>query len=201
MSEAPQFINATSNNQEIYEYIKWLIENAYQMSGVSSLSAAGNKPAGLNSGEAQREFMNIQSDRFAAMQRRYQDFYPKLAYMMIDAAADIAKETGSYTTVYPGKDGTREVELPKVGMLKDTYIIQCFEESSLPRDPAGRQARLSEMLAAGEISNQEFRRLSNFPDLEQSDQLAVALEERILHDLDQIVEDGEKGYSPPDPLF
>lgn len=201
MSEAPQFINATSNNQEIYEYIKWLIENAYQMSGVSSLSAAGNKPAGLNSGEAQREFMNIQSDRFAAMQRRYQDFYPKLAYMMIDAAADIAKETGSYTTVYPGKDGTREVELPKVGMLKDTYIIQCFEESSLPRDPAGRQARLSEMLAAGEISNQEFRRLSNFPDLEQSDQLAVALEERILHDLDQIVEDGEKGYCPPDSFI
>jgi hypothetical protein len=54
------------------------------------------------------------------------------------------------------------------------------------------------MLAAGEISNQEFRRLSNFPDLEQSDQLAVALEERILHDLDAIVEDGKSGYNPPD---
>ena len=37
----------------------------------------GLKPAGLNSGEAQREYMNIQSDRFAAMQKRYQDFYPE----------------------------------------------------------------------------------------------------------------------------
>lgn len=201
MAEAPQFVNATSNNAEIYEYIKWLIENAYQISGISNLSATGSKPAGLNSGEAQREYMNIQSDRFSAMQKRYQESFPSLAYKMIDRAAIIAKREGKYTTVYPGKDGTREVDLPKVGMLKDTYIIKCFEESSLPKDPVGRQSKLSEMLAAGEISSQEFRRLSNFPDLEQSDQLAVALEERILHDLDQIIEEGEKGYSSPDEFI
>lgn len=201
MAEAPSFINATSNNAEIYEYIKWLIENAYQISGVSSLSATGSKPAGLNSGEAQREYMNIQSARFSSMQKRYQEFYPNLAYKMIDKAAEICEREGSYTTVYPGKDGTREVDLPKAGMLKDTYIIKCFDESSLPKDPVGRQSKLSEMLAAGEISNQEFRRLSNFPDLEQSDQLAVALEERILHDLDQIIEKGAKGYNAPDPFI
>jgi hypothetical protein len=57
------------------------------------------------------------------------------------------------------------------------------------------------MLAANEITNQEFRRLSNFPDLEQSDQLALALEERILHDLDSIVEKGKKGYNPPDSFI
>jgi len=201
MAEAPQFVNATSNNAEIYEYIKWLIENAYQISGISSLSAAGTKPAGLNSGEAQREYMNIQSDRFSAMQKRYQNFYPDLAYKMIDKAAEICKREGKYTTVYPGKDGTREVDFPAVGMLKDTYIIKCYEQSSLPKDPPGRRAALSEMLAAGEITNQEFRRLNNFPDLEQSDQLALALEERILHDLDQIVEKGKSGYNPPDAFI
>jgi hypothetical protein len=201
MAEAPQFVNATSNNEEIYEYIKWLIENAYQISGISSLSAAGAKPAGLNSGEAQREYMNIQSDRFSATQKRYQNVYPSLSYKMIDKASEIAKRDGKYSTVYPGKDGTREVEFPKVGMLKDTYIIKCFEQSSLPKDPVGRQSKLSEMLAAGEITNQEFRRLSDFPDLQQSDQLAVSLEERILHDLDQIIEQGRKGYNPPDAFI
>jgi hypothetical protein len=172
------------------------------MSGVSGLSAAAQKPAGLNSGEALRSYDDLQTDRFAAIARRYQNFYPELAYIMIDFATDVAKKTGSYTTVYPGKDGTRQVDLPKTTeTLRDTYIIQCFDESALPKDPAGRQAKLSEMLAAGEISNTEFRRLSNFPDLEQSDQLAVALEERILHDLDEIVEDGKKGYSQPDAFI
>lgn len=199
MAEAPQFVNATSNNPEIYQYIDWLIKNSFQMSGVSALSAQAEKPAGLNSGEAQREFMNIQDARFAALARRWQNFFPDLAYKMIDKAAELAKEHGRYTTVYPGKDSTREVDLPLAeGILKDTYIIQCFEESSLPKDPAGRQAKLSEMLAAGEIDKDEFRSLSNFPDLKPSDQLAASLRERIMHDLDAIVEEGQKGFSPPD---
>lgn len=198
--QPPQFLNAVSNAPEIYEWIHWLIENAYQMSGVSAMSAASQKPAGLNSGEAQRVFLDTQDTRFAALERRYQDMYVDLAYLMVDCAKDVAEETGSYSTVYPAKDGTREVDLPKAGILRDTYLIQCFEESSLPRDPAGRQAKLSEMLAAGEITNQEFRRLSAFPDLQQSDSLAVALEERILHDLDEIIEHG-KIDNPPDPFI
>jgi len=197
----PQFLNATSNAPEIYEWIKWLIENAFQMSGISAMSAASQKPAGLNSGEAIRSYDDLQTDRFASLSKRYQSMATDLAYLMIDCAKDIAEETGEYLTVYPNKDGTREVDLPKAGMLRDSYIIQCFEESSLPKDPAGRKATLSEMLAAGEITNQEFRRLSAFPDLQQSDSLANALEERILHDLDAIVEKGMSGYSPPDPFL
>jgi hypothetical protein len=201
MAEAPQFINPTANNPELYKYIDWLIKNGFSMAGISELNASSEKPAGLNSGEAQRVHQDIQSRRFAALQRRYQNWYTDLAYMNIDFAKDIAEETGKYESVYPGRDGTRSVELPKAGMLKDTAVIKCYEESSLPKDPAGRQAKLSEMLAAGEISNDEFRSLSRFEDLEQSDQLASALRERILHDLDQIVEDGQKGYVPPDEFI
>jgi hypothetical protein len=190
----PTFLNATSNAPEIYQWIIWLIQNGYQMSGISSMSAAGTKPPGLNSGESIREFDSIQDDRFAALARSYQNIFTDLSYLIVETAAEIAQETGSYTTVYPGKDGIREVDFKNIKMLKDSFVIQCFEESSLPKDPAGRQAKLSEMLAAGEISNQEFRRLSNFPDLEQSDRLAAALEERILHALDHIVDFGKKDF-------
>lgn len=198
----PEFINAQANHPEIYEWIKWLIQNAYQMSGISAMTAAGQKPAGLNSGEAQRVYDDIQSDRFAALQKRYQNVATDLSYLLIDGAKDIKEEVGSYETVYPSRDGTRTIDLGKADQLiKDTYIIQCFEESSLPTDPAGRQARISEMLADGEINNKEFRRLSNFPDLKQYDVLANALEDRILSNLDSIIEDGAKGYVPPDPFI
>jgi hypothetical protein len=200
MAEAPVFINPTSNNPEIYQYIDWLIANAKNMSGLSDQSTSGEVTRGVESGEAQRTQQDIQAQRFAALQRRYQSFYVGLAYKHIAMCADVAKETGSYSTVYPGRDGTREVELPKMMKeLKNTYIVKCFDESSLPKDPVGRQSKLSEMLAAGEITIQEFRRMSRFPDLEQSDRLAVALEERILHDLDLIIDDGE--YSPPDEFM
>ena len=191
---SPEFVNTQANHPEIYEYIQWLINNAFQISGISSLSAQGLKPAGLNSGEAIRSFDDLQSDRFASMARRYQNAYIDLTNLMLETAEEIADETGSYTTVFPGKDGTHEVDFKSIKMLGDSFVIQLMEESSLPKDPAGRQAKLSEMLAAGEISPQEFRRLSNFPDLEQSDRLASALEERILHALDEIVENGMRNF-------
>ena len=164
------------------------------MAGISMLTASGTKPQGLNSGESQRVFDQIQQDRFAALAKRYQNIYPELAYMYLNVAEDIAKQEGSYLTIYPGKDGTREIDLKNLKGLTDNPIIQCFEESSLPKDPAGRQAKLSEMLAAQEITPQEFRRLSNFPDLQQDDRLAAALEERILYCLDDIVEHGDKNF-------
>lgn len=198
----PIFATSESNNPEIYEWIKWLIQNAFQMAGISQLAATSQKPAGLNSGEAQRAYMDIQDDRFAAMKRRNINCYTELAYEMIDCATEIKKETGSYLTVYPGKDGVRKVELPEISsLLRDTFVIQCYEESSLPNDPAGRRAKLSEWLAAGEITTQEFRRLSADPDLKQSDMLANALEERILQNLDNIVEKGVSGYEPPDAFI
>lgn len=197
-SNKPEFVNAQANHPEMYQWIQWLIQNAYQMSGISSLSAGGQKPQGLNSGEAIRTYDQIQEDRFAYFASRRQMVFQDLAELYIDCASDIFEETGKYTTVYPGKDGLHELDFEDLGLLKDSFRIQIFEESSLPKDPAGRQAKISEMLAAGEITNQEFRRLSNFPDLEQSDQLAFALEERILYCLDQIIDDGKKGFVPPD---
>lgn len=182
--------------QEMYAQLERLVKYAYEQSGISSLSASSQKPAGLNSGEAIRSYDDLQTDRFAALAKRYENYYIELAYQMIDLAKDIAERDGKYSTIYPNKDGTREIDLPKASILKDSYVIQCYDESSLPRDPAGRYARLSEMLASNEITLQEFRRLSGFPDLEQSDRLANALEERILHTLDGIIEDGK--YDAPD---
>jgi hypothetical protein len=164
------------------------------MSGISSMAAQAKKAPGLNSGEAIREANDLQSARFAALEKRFNDVIPDISELYIETAKDIVKETGKYTTIYPGKDGTQTVDFKSIGLLKDNYIVQLFNESSLPKDPAGRQAKLSEMLAAGEITPPEFRRLSNFPDLKQSDQLAAALQERILYCLDDIVENGKKNW-------
>lgn len=192
--QPPQILNWQANNQEMYNWIQWLITLSSDMCGVSEMSSQAKKSPGLNSGEAIREANDLQSARFATQESRYQKIFVDLSYQIIDCASDIVDETGKYMTVYPSKDGTREVDFKHIKKLKDTYIIQCFDESSLPKDPAGRQAKLSEMLAAGEITMQEFRRLSNFSDLEQSDKLATALQERIFYCLDDIIENGDKNW-------
>jgi hypothetical protein len=185
---------------ELYDQLQRLVNYAYQQSGISQLSAMGNKPQGLNSGAALREYNDTQSDRFADLSRRYDETAVELAYQIMDEAVAIAEEEGSYQTIYPNKDGTRQIDLPEVKKLKENpFVIQCFDASSLPRDPAGRLQKVTEMMQSGIISPQEGRRLLDYPDIEQVDKLANSSEERILKILDDIVEKAD--FTPPDPFM
>lgn len=190
---------STGLTPDVYEQLQRLIQYAYQQEGISALAAQAQKPAGLNSGEAIRNYDDLQSDRFAALVRRYENVFIDLAAQIIDKAKDIAEREGKYQTVYPHKNGAKQIDFPDVKLLDDPFVIQCYDTSSLPKDPAGRQQRLSEWAQAGIITLKEYRRLTGFPDLEQEDQLANAAEERVLQVLDMIVEDGE--YTPPDPFM
>lgn len=184
---------------ELYQQLQRLVDYSYQQSGISSLAAASQKPAGLTSGTALREYDDLQTDRFATLSRSYDMMFVDLAYQMIDKAIDIAKRDGKYQTIYPNKDGTKEINLPDCKILENPFVIQCYDASSLPRDPAGRLQKVTEMMQANIISPQEGRRLLDFPDIQQVDKLANAGEERILQILDQIVEEAE--YTPPDPFM
>ena len=195
----PIYEVAPSNAPELYEQLQRLIDYGFQQCGVSSMQASGEKPAGLNSGEAQRVYDDIATDRFATLAKKFDNVFVDLAYLIIDKAKDICEEQGKYQTVYPNKDGTKQIDLPKASLLNDPFVIQCFNMSSLPRDPAGRMQKITEMIQSGMISIKEGRRLLDYPDLEQVEKLANSSEERILQILDSIVEDGE--YTPPDPFM
>ncbi len=200
----PSYEVAPCNAPELYAERDKLIQYGYQQSGVSALQASSQKPQGLDSGEAIRSYDDISTDRFASLAKRYDNFFVDLTYQIIDLAKDIAKPEseggqGSYSTVYPNKNGTKEIDLPKAAMVEDKFIVQCFTQSSLPKDPAGRLQKVTEMVQSGMITLQEGRRLLDYPDLEQVEKLANAGEERILQILDEIIETGK--YTPPDPFM
>ncbi len=192
----PDYVVAPCNAPELYSERDKLIDYGLRQEGISDMQATGEKPKGLDSGEAVRSFDDINSDRFSETAEKHDRIYIDLAYLMTDVAMDICKRTGKYQTVYPNKDGTKEIDLPKMSLLKNPFVIQCFNESSLPRTPAGRIATVTEQVQAGMLTVKEGRRLMRFPDLEQNEKLDNASEERIFKILDAIVEDGD--YEAPD---
>lgn len=195
----PSYEVAQCVPQELYAQLQRVIDYGYQQSGVSALAASSQKPAGLDSGEAIRSYDDISTDRMAALAKRYDNLFVDLAYLITDTARDIAERTGSYQTIYPNKDGTKQIDLPEMSLIQDPFVIQCFNMSSLPRDPAGRMQKIAEMIQSGMISIKEGRRLLDFPDLGEVEKLANASEERIFQILDKIVEEGE--YTPPDTFM
>lgn len=195
----PSYEVAPCNAPELYAERDKLIQYGFQQCGVSAMQATSQKPQGLDSGAAIRSYDDISTDRFAELSKKYENVFIDLAYLIAETAKDIAKDTGKYQTVYPNKDGTKEIDLPAMKFLDDPFIIQCFTESSLPRTPAGRIATVTEQVQAGMLTLKEGRRLMKFPDLEQNEVLDNASEERIYKILDAIVEDGD--FTSPDEFL
>lgn len=195
----PSYEVAPCNAPELYAERDKLIQYGYQQCGVSALQATSQKPAGLNSGEAIRSYDDIATDRFNSLARAYDNVFVDLTHQFIDLAKEIAEREGKYESIYPGKDAIRRIEFPKIDWDENPFVVQCYTQSSLPKDPAGRLQKITEMIQAGMISIQEGRRLLDYPDLEQMEKLANAAEERIFQILDKIVEEGE--YTPPDPFM
>jgi hypothetical protein len=194
----PSYEVAPCNAPELYAERDKLIQYGFQQCGVSAMQATSQKPEGLNSGAAIRSYDDISTDRFAELSKKYDTVFVDLAYLIADTAKDIAKRDGKYQTVYPNKDGTKEIDLPAMKFLNDPFVIQCFTESSLPRTPAGRIQAVTELVQAGMLTLKEGYRLMRLEGdgLEQTDKLNNASEERIFQMLDSIVENGK--YESPD---
>lgn len=192
----PSYEVAPCNAPELYAERDKLIQYGFQQCGVSMMQASSQKPVGLDSGASIRSFDDISTDRMATVSKKYSNLFVDLAYLIADCAMGIAKRDGKYQTVYPNKDGTKEIDLPAMKFMDDPFVIQCFSESDLPRTPAGRIQAVTEQVQAGMLTLKEGRRLMRFPDLEQNERLDNASEERIFKYLDEIVENGK--YNPPD---
>lgn len=193
----PQLEVAQCVPAELYQQLDRLVQYAYQQSGISQMSAASQKPAGLNSGAALREYDDLQSDRFAYLSQRYEQYYIQKSLKIYRAAKKIKEKFGKYETIYPGKEGLFSIDFPEIE--EDDFVIQVFPTSALSKNPAERKQEIIDLMQGGLIDPTEGRRLLDYPDLQQEEDLLNAPEERILKILDEIVEKGK--FTPPDPFM
>lgn len=195
----PQYVTPPIVPAEIYQHLMNLKQSAYEQAGISQLSASSQKPMGLDSGKALREFNNIESDRFMVIGRQYEEFFMSAAKLAISVAKGLYEIDSDFEVKVPGKKFIETIKWEEVDLADDEYLMKIFPVSSLPNDPEGRLQTIQEYVQAGFIDPRTARKLLDFPDLEQVESLANAVEERINEILDAIVEGGD--YTPPDPFM
>lgn len=194
---APTYVTPPIVPAEIYQHLVTLKNAAFEQFGISQLSAESKKPAGLNSGKALREFNDIESDRFMVVGQQYERLFLDTTRLMVECAKDIYEDDKSFSVKVPGKKFIETIDWKDVDMEEDEYVMQIFPVSSLPSDPAGRLQTIQEYAQAGFLNPRESRRLLDFPDLEQIENLANSQEDYIHKILEKIVEEGE--YTAPEP--
>lgn len=197
----PKYVLPPAVQPEVYAQVPGLKEAASQQSGVSQLSIASQKPAGLNAAVAIREFHDVENDRFQVLNQGQEDYYLQLANLSVLEARELHEELKAQgkelTFKVPGKKFLDTVDWASVDMEEDQYVLQCYPISKLPSDPAGRLETIQELIQGGFISRDVGNRLLDFPDIDAEQTLMQAMRDYIQMTLDDIVDRGH--YTAPEP--
>ena len=200
VGKPPVSYTPTAMHPEVYQHMERLYQKAYEIAGVSELSATGKKPAGLESGAALRTYHDIETERFISVGQRYEKAYMDAAVWFFDLAQEIVEESGSFPVRGIKGHALEEVDFKDVKMAQNDYILQAYPVSLLPSTPAGRLQAVTELIQNGVINQREhIVRLLDFPDLESVTSLYDVLERDIEWRISRIIDDGE--YRGPEPVM
>lgn len=197
-------IDPTILPAEIYAEVERKTARAYQLIGISQLSAAAQKPAGLNSGVAIREALDVENDRTQTVAEAYQNFFVNLAKLAIVMVGEHLKSQGrgaNYEVRAPGQGSLKVVSWKDCELEPDDYALQCWPVSLLPQTPSGRLQTIQELIQAGMISPKAGRSLMALPDLDLWNREQDAAQDRIDMVIDHIIDESEYGAEDaPDPF-
>ena len=195
----PIYKTAQAINPEMFNHLERLYTKAYEIIGVSQLSAASRKPTGLDSGRALREFSDIESERFLSFARSYEKMYLDAAKIMVNMARDLHEEGHKdFSVTSFTKSTMQEIAWSDINLKENQYIMQVFPTSLLPVTPAARLQTVEEMMRTGLLSREDGLALLDFPDLEGVQSLETAAIDEIERVIENIIENGE--YTTPEPF-
>lgn len=194
----PEWMVHDMFSPQLVQHISLLLEQAYQVSGMSQLSASGQIPAGLaGSGRAQLVYNNIESQRFLTFGRQDEQTMRNLAYRTFEAAMRIAERPKSKLVVTT-KQKNWLVDLTVDKDLLDTSDTQITMSpaSIIPKTFAGKMAAAEKFIEMGKDRASTFKMLG-LADYEAEDNLERAPRELIDMMIERMLEEGE--WMPPYP--
>jgi hypothetical protein len=195
----PTYVQPVAIPQDTYRYLWDLYNRAFEICGVSQMSATGQKPAGLNSGEAQRVYLDNESERFLEVGTNLEDWTRDVTEQSLDRARDLAKGKGGFHVRAKGDGGFEKIDFNEVDLAVNDYLIEVFPTSYLPTTPAGRLAAISDLVEMGVVADEgEALKLLGFPDLESFMARKNAPRELLDRNIESILEKGT--WVAPEPL-
>lgn len=135
------------------------IQKAYELVGISQLSAMSHKPTGLDSGVALSTMENIESDRFETQLKQVINCYIKIALACIelfDKDADIL----------PISNRRLSLKWSDIKKATDSMKIQFSAADALSKDPSTKLQQLQTLASGGIIPQSRIASLMELPDIQ-----------------------------------
>lgn len=199
--DQPPVINTDPGpSQELFMERERMKRAAFEQVGISQLSAQSQKPSGLSSGQAIREYKDTESERFIDIGQNWEDFYTQsLTNCILDEVEDLAERTGDVKILSPvGNKNLSILNWKDVSIDRDKLKITSWPASLLPREPAGRIESINEMMQLFPQSGPLLARQLDNPDVDAALSLVSAPVDSILSDIERL-QNGE--FFSPEPFI
>src|SRR5262249_23767800 len=154
----PDYFVPAAVHPDYFNRRQQIVESMYERAGMSMLTATGQKPAGLDSGEAQRVYRDTVAEGGKTKEALNEEAYMDLAKISIAMAREVGEREGSYEVRAPSGRVLKSIRMTAEDLDPSDHEMQCFPTSSLPKDPAGRLKTIQEYIQAGFMTPRQGRR-------------------------------------------
>lgn len=199
LGRPPIAIVPQAMSAEVYQHLERLYQRAYEITGISVLSATSRKPAGLNSGVALREYKDTETERFSVQEAMYENWFIEASEMIRKRCRALAEK--GKDPVVQFKDGTsmKTLRFSDVDVPDSKLVIMPWPTSLLPKEPAGRLEYVQELIQAGIYSKDEAIDLLDFPDTSKINRIKLGPRNVIIKTIETMV--SENKFISPEPYF
>lgn len=171
------------------ELQKYYIQQAYEVVGISQLSAMSKKPSGLDSGAALQTMEDIESDRFETQVSHYVQSYVDLAKTIIEVLPED-------DNILPDSLNTSSLSWKDVKKQSALFKVQYSAATALSKDPAEKVKQILQLSQVGLIGPDKISRYLDMPDLEDAYKDAAAVADGVAECIERAIE--EEDYDIPD---
>lgn len=180
-------------NGQYIELLNLYEQKAYNMTGLSQLSAQGKKPAGANSGVALQTLEDVESERFEVQLQSYIKFLIKIAKLVINCSDD-------KLDVLPRTTGRAKVTWSQVRSQHKLFQIQFSAGSALAKDPATKIQQIEKLMELGFLDKDYGASLLEMPDLESAYSSMTAALDYVENIIEKAIEKGDMDFTESVPL-
>jgi len=165
------------------------IQKAYELAGISQLSAQSKKPAGVTAGIALQTLEDIESERHNVTVQAYIHQFVEIAEIAVevfDADAD----------VLPPAMNRARIKWGDIKRQKDMFRVQFSAGSALAKDPATKIQQIQSLQSLGINLQPILPQLLEIPDLETAYSATTASYDYVQSVIQHAAENGDVEFLP-----
>lgn len=191
----PRVYAPSTVSPEVFSHLDRLYQRAYELAGISQLSAQSQKPVGFESGRAILVFEDIESDRFATVYREWENLHMRT----IELGLWAAEQESAYWVPARKALGLTKMSFKDIGLKRDDVMTQIMPTSILGDTPSAQIDMLEKLEQKGMGSPADYADQVLDPDV-RAKLNRIAAPKRVVEKLIEEMLDGGD-YAPPDPSF